>query len=557
MKRARGTGRRARYDPVTLSVHWNRLISIVDEASAALLRTAFSRIVTDAHDFTCCLFDQDGEMITQPTQGVPSFIGSLASAVKHFTRAFPPKDLSPGDSLLTNDPWIGTSQLNDMHLVSPIFYKGRIVGYAANIAHAADIGGRVLSADARELFEEGLRLPICKLIEGGRPNKTIFDVIRSNVRVPDIVVGDLMAQEAANTVMARRVVELLREEGLPDLRDLSLEILTRSEAAMKAAIRQIPDGTYTSRVEIDGFDQALEIQTRIDVRGDRFEVDFSGTSPQQNKGINCCFNYAYAEAIYPLICISGPSSPINTGMLRPIRASAPPGTIVSAQHPAPLGGRLLVSMYIQCGVFRALADALPDRVLADCAAPAWTPVIHGINQYGQRFVDIVFLNGGLGARASRDGVDVLSFPATTSGTLVELFENEKPLFIERRELAADTAGAGKYRGGAGLHLLIRSESEKPITVGLRADRLNHPALGLFGGKPAAPGIVQLNGKPQHPKQTIVIQKGDLLEFRTPGGGGYGDPAQRDRQQVREDREGGLVSADRAAKDYGLKGSKGE
>lgn len=552
MKRARTSAPRRRYDPITLSVHWHRLISIVDEASAALLRTAFSRIVTDAYDFTCCLFDENGEMITQPTQGVPSFIGSLATAVKHFLRAFPPNTLRPGDSLLTNDPWIGTSQLNDMHLVSPIFHRGRIVGYAANIAHAADVGGRVLSADARELFEEGIRLPICKLIEAGKPSKIIFDLIRANVRVPDIVIGDLMAQEAANTVMARRVVELLREEGMTDLRALSHEILSLSEAAMRGAIRDIADGTYESRVEIDGFDNHLEVRTKVVVKADTFEVDFTGTSPQQNKGINCCFNYAFAEAIYPLICISGPASPINAGMLRPIRASAPPGTIVSAQHPAPLGGRLLVSMYIQCAVFRALAEVLPDRVLADCAAPAWTPVVHGINQYGQRFVDIVFLNGGFGARAGKDGVDVLSFPATTSGTLVELFENEKPLFIERRELAADTAGPGTHRGGCGLHLVLRSESDRPITVGLRADRLDHPALGLFGGKAAAPGIVQLNGKRQHPKQTIVLNRDDVLQFRTPGGGGYGDPVRRDRTRLREEVLGGLVSAECAATEYGLK-----
>jgi N-methylhydantoinase B len=287
------------------------------------------------------------------------------------------------------------------------------------------------------------------------------------------------------------------------------------------------------------------------VQADTIELDFTGTSPQQSKGINCCFNYAYAEAIFPLICISGPSSPINAGMLRPLRVTVPDGTILSALHPAPLGARLLVSMYVQCAVFRALAAAMPDRVLADCAAPEWTPVIYGINQYGQRFVDIVFLNGGLGGRAARDGIDIVSFPATTSGTLVELFENEKPLFIERRELAADTAGPGKYRGGAGLHLVIRSESDRPITVGLRADRLDHPALGLFGGKAGAPGIVRLNGNSQHPKQSIVLRRGDVLEFRTPGGGGYGDPMQRDRARVREDVTAELVSSERAARDYGL------
>lgn len=532
--------RRPAYDPVTLAVHWSRLIAIVDEASATLLRTAFSRIVTDAWDFTCALFDEDGQMIAQPTQGLPSFIGALATAVGHFLQAFPPTALAPGDSLITNDPWIGTSQLNDMVLVSPIFHRRRIVGYAANIAHSPDVGGRLLSADARELFEEGLRLPIGKLIARGRPNRTIFDIIRANVRVPDIVVGDLFAQEAANTTMIRRAGDFLREEGLPDLRALSAEILGRSEKAMRAAIARIPDGTYESRVETDGFDRPLEIRARVAVKGSELAVDFSGTSPQQPMGINCTFNYAYAETVFPLICIAAPDSPINGGTLRPLRVSAPDGTILSAAHPAPLGGRLLVSMYVQCAMFRALAAAVPDRVLADCAAPAWTPVVQGVNQHGQRFVDIIFMNGGLGARPDRDGVDVLGFPGNLSGTLVEIFENEKPMLVERRELAEETAGAGRYRGGAGLHFSVRSESETPVTVGLRADRLVHAAQGLHGGEAGAPGVVLLNGEPQHPKQTVVLRAGDILTFRTPGGGGYGAPADREPARAAEDRATGLV-----------------
>jgi N-methylhydantoinase B len=221
--------------------------------------------------------------------------------------------------------------------------------------------------------------------------------------------------------------------------------------------------------------------------------------------------------------------------------SAPEGTILSAQHPAPLGGRLLVSMYIQCAMFRALAEAVPDRILADCAAPAWTPVVQGVNQHGQRFVDIIFLNGGLGARPTRDGVDVLGFPGNLSGTLVEIFENEKPMLVERRELAENTAGAGRYRGGAGLHFSLRSESDAPITVGLRAERLTHPAQGLGGGEAGAPGVVLFNGEAQHPKRTVILRAGDVLTFRTPGGGGYGDPRGRADENVSRDRLSRLLT----------------
>jgi N-methylhydantoinase B len=535
--------RRRSYDPVTLGVHWSRLIAIVDEASATLLRTAFSRIVTDAWDFTCALFDEEGRMVAQPTQGLPSFIGALATAVPHFLRAFPVAALSPGDSLVTNDPWIGTSQLNDMVFVSPIFHRRRVVGYAANIAHSPDVGGRLLSADARELFEEGLRLPLCKLIARGRPDPAIFAIIRENVRVPDIVVGDLLAQEAANTTMIRRVGEFLDTEGLPDQRALSREILARSEAAMRTAIARIPDGTWESRVETDGFDAPLEIRARVTVAGEELSVDFAGTSPQQEMGINCTFNYAYAETVFPLICICAPASPINGATLRPLHVRAPEGTILSARHPAPLGGRLLVSMYIQCAMFRALAEAVPDRILADCAAPAWTPVVQGVNQHGQRFVDIIFLNGGLGARPVRDGVDVLGFPGNLSGTLVEIFENEKPMLVERRELAENTGGAGRHRGGAGLHFSLRSESPTPITVGLRAERLTHPAQGLAGGEAGAPGVVLFNGQAQHPKRTVILRAGDVLTFRTPGGGGYGDPRRRSEDDVARDRSSRHLTRD--------------
>lgn len=496
---------RRSYDPITLAVHWNRLIAIVDEASATLLRTAFSRIVTDAWDFTCALFDEDGQMIAQPTQGLPSFIGSLATAVGHFRRAFPPGTLSPGDTLVTNDPWIGTSQLNDMVFVSPIFHRGRIVGYATNISHSPDVGGRLLSADARELYEEGLRLPISKLIVRGRPDETIFDIIRSNVRVPDIVVGDLLAQEAANTTMIRRVVDFLREEKLDDLRAISREILTRSEKAMRAAVARIPDGSYESCVETDGFDAPLEIRACVTVRDDELAVDFTGTSPQQEMGINCTFNYAYAETVFPLICICAPESPINGATLRPLHVSAPDGTILSAMHPAPLGGRLLVSMYIQCAMFRALAAAVPDRVLADCAAPAWTPVVQGINQHGQRFVDIVFLNGGLGARPSRDGVDVLGFPGNLSGTLVEIFENEKPMLVERRELAENTSGMGA--------LPWRRRPALSGALGVRCADHRRPS-GRPTGTPRRGALRRPGGRARH----------RALERHGAASEAYGDPA---------------------------------
>lgn len=526
--------RKMKVDPLSISMQWAKLQSIVDEASAALVRTAFSRIVTEANDFTCALFDADGEMIIQSTQGLTSFTGVLAVAIKHFIRAFPVRELADGDCLIMNDPWMGASQVNDIHVVTPVFHKRRLVAYAANISHSPDVGGRLLSGDSREVFEEGIRLPMSKFFKRGERNEELLRIFLNNVRVPDIVLGDLMAQWSSNVIMQRGVSEFFREYRAETLENISGEILRRSESAMRAAIRAIPAGTYESEIETDGFDEPLRIRTSVSVRGDRIAVDYSGTSRQTPVGINCCWNYTYAETVFPLISVVRPASPVNGGCLRPLRVVAPEGSVLNPRFPAAVGARAMASMFLPAAVFRALAGAVPDRVIADPAAPVWVPAISGVDQYGKRFSDIIFLNGGLGARSTKDGINVIGFPANVSSTPIEIFESEKPVIVNEKELVVSGGGDGKYRGGTGQRFSMTSYSDHTMTFAMRGDRIEHPAQGLLGGRPGAAGVASVNGQRIHSKRTIVLQPGDTLLLQTPGGGGYGDPAERSGTAREED-----------------------
>lgn len=538
-----------RIDLVTVGVLWNRLLSIVDEGTVTLKRTAFSRVVTEADDFSNALFDARGAMIAQPSQGEVAFIGCMATEVGKFLERFPPPTLKPGDVLICNDPWLGTSQLNDYTVVTPIFHRRRLVGFAANISHSPDVGGRVLSGDSTEIFEEGFRIPMTRLFRASRPNEDLLAFIRANVRIPEVVVGDLMAQVTSNAIVRDRVVALLRETGLADLQALGGEILRRSERAMRAVIAKLPPGTYRGEVEGDGDAEPVTIRVAVEVRGDRIRVDFSGTSPQTPRGSNVASNWTYADSVYPILCALRPESPINAGSLRPLEVHAPPGCVLNAQPPAALGARIMVSHYIHPAIYRALAPILPDRVIADCAAPMWVPNVAGRDQYGRRFVDILFMHGGLGGRPTKDGL-VVAYPSHPPTTPVELLENEKPFLVERKEFIPDSAGAGRWRGGFGQFYTIRIEGEAPVKLALRVDRIHHPPQGFFGGRAARAGSVTLNGtRPLPSKETVFLRPGDVVHFQTPGGGGYGDPAERDPALIRQDLDNELVSPEAAARDY--------
>jgi N-methylhydantoinase B len=536
-------------DATTLTMWWNKLLAIVDEAQVTLLRTAFSRIVTEAWDFSCALFDTKGEMIAQGRHGLPAFLGCMAQALHDFQAAYPPKTLQPGDSLITTDPWIGASQINDVFFVTPIFHRSRIVAYAMSVSHSPDVGGRLLSADSKEVFEEGFRLPIMKLFKAGEPNEDLFRIIRLNVRVPDIVVGDLMAQLASNTIMARRLVEFLESKGLDDADALFSAVWERSDLAMRQAIAKIPPGTYRGEVETDGFDHPITLRCAITVKSDEIHVDCEGSSVQQEHGINCTKRWSFAEVAHACICVAHPSSPVNGATLKRVTYSVPEGTVINATYPAALGARALVAMYLQGMIFRTLAQAVPDRVIAETGTPPHLSAYMGLGNGGRRYVDIMFLNGGLGARPTMDGVSSIGWPANIAGIPVEVTENEKPLLFLAKELVTDSGGPGRQRGGLAAHLEVRSEARQPITVGVRLDRVHHPALGLLGGRPGGTAAVTVNGKPVHAKKTIALARGDVYAVCCAGGAGYGDPRERPPAAVLRDVRGGYVSTDVARNEY--------
>jgi N-methylhydantoinase B len=531
------------FDPITLKILWNRLIAIADEAAATLVRTSFSTLVRESNDFACVLLDREGRSLAQNRASIPSFIGTLPITVRHFLARFPPETLAPGDVLITNDPWLATGHLPDISVALPIFREGRLVAIAASVAHSPDIGGRIRSPDARQVYEEGLQIPVTRLFEAGRPVELLFEILRQNVRVPDQVVGDLLAQVAGIELAARRLDRLMDEHGLADLTALAGAIQRQSERAMRAAIAALPDGDYHGEVCPDGFEAPLRIAMRLTVAGDSIHVDYAGSSPQVDHALNSVLNYTFAYTAYPIKCLTTPEVPNNEGSFRPITVTAPEGTILNPRFPAPVGGRALIGHFLSAVVLSALAPVAPRAVQAPSGSPLWCLNLMGVRPDGRGFAGAYFLNGGQGASLHRDGLACLSFPSNVSNTPIEVMEALAPVVVERKALRPDSGGPGRQRGGLGQDLEVRVTSDRPITAAFLADRLRNGAAGLLGGEPGARGRVLLNGEPINPKRQIVVGPGDRLLLSTPGGGGFGPPGERDPELLHRDVEDGLVSAE--------------
>ena len=536
-------------DPVTLEVVWNRLLSVANEQQDTLIRTAFSTIVRESQDLACGVFDTKGRMIAQSITGTPGHINAMASSMRHFLAAFPSEKLVPGDVLITNDPWMTAGQINDITITTPIFKNGRLVAWFANTCHAADIGGRILSAEAREVYEEGLRLPIMKLFESGAPNKTLLEIIRANVRLPDEVVGDLYAQTACNDAGGRALLELMDEFDLTSIDPVAEEIIRRSETAVREKIRELPNGEWQSETWSDGFEEPIAIRCRVAVKNDEILIDFAGSSPESAHGINVVLNYTHAYASFAVKAAIYPDVPHNEGSFRPVRVTAPPGSILNALEPAPVASRQAVGHFVPSAIFAALAGALPGRLLAPGADPIWLSVWRGLNP---SFTMTIFQVGGTGARPTKDGLSAVGFPSGVAGVPAEVIESLSPLVMRRRELRADSGGAGKWRGGLGQITEFTSRGEGRWSVSSIVDRTRYPAPGLLGGKPGMAGELVLgNGARPNPKSQIELERGDIVHLNLPGGGGYGDPFTRDPELVRQDVIAGYITPEAAARDYGV------
>jgi N-methylhydantoinase B len=529
-------------DPITLQLLWNRLIFITDQADIALGRTAFSPVVRESHDYVTVLLDPRGSSLAQCSMSIPAFIGSLPMAARYFLGAYPPDTLEPGDVLFTNDAMIGTGHLNDATMITPIFRGHRLVAYAGNIAHMTDIGGRPHSSEAQDIFEEGIRVPILKIVKAGRPNQDVLDVIAASVRTPREVMGDIQSQLAANDVMARELLRFMDEYGLDDLTRLADTIHGRSERAMRRAIAAWPVGRYPAEVRLDGFDAEVLLRVTVHVRDDSIHVDYAGSSAQVPFGINVMPHYRYAHTAYALKCLLDPETPNNEGCLAPITDAAPLGSLFNPRPPAPGNGRNLIGHAIPSAIFKALEHVVPDRILADSGgAPIW--IINCVAQAedGRPLVAGQVMHGGLGGRAGLDGLDTLSFPSNCSVTAVEMFERAVPVLTEMKELIPDSGGAGEYRGGLGQRAVLRNISGRPMSIYLGSERVQHPCFGVLGGAPGRAGAVLRDGAPVFPKGRIPLAPGQRLTLETPGGGGWGDPSKRLVELVERDRREGLVT----------------
>jgi N-methylhydantoinase B len=548
----------SRLDPILLEVLWNRLVAVVEEQARALMRTSFTSVVREAGDLSAGLFDQRGRMVAQAVTGTPGHVNAMATSVHHFLREIPARTLEPGDVMITNHPWQTSGHLNDFTVITPIFHDGTLTAYFGNCCHALDVGGRGLGADARQVYEEGLFVPVTRLFRRGEPNEELFRIIRANVRAPFEVIGDLYAQAASNDVGGARLVEMVEEFDLGDIEPLSDEVCSRSERAMREAIEALADGVYENEAYTDGFDEPIRLAVSIRVDGDEMFIDFEGSSPQSERGINVVLNYTAAYTTFGVKCAISPEVPNNDGSFQPVHVTAPEESILNALHPAPVGARHIVGHFLPGVIHGALSKAIPGKVLAQGADSLWNTQITGQREDGEPFTYVFFSGGGMGARPDRDGLSATAFPSGIRGVPAEVIESISPVVMHRRELRPGSEGPGRHRGGFGQEMEIGVRGDSGWTLSAMYDRTRFPAQGMRGGLPGGEGSARTaSGEALHPKRQQRIPGGGRVVLRLPGGGGHGDPFEREPAKVTRDVEDGLVSVERARDVYGVVLKEGE
>ena len=547
-----------KFDPITIEILWRRLISIVDEADSTVARTAFSSLLRDAHDYTCMFTDRKGRELAQGTFATPGQSGAMALGIRNLVNSMPVENYRPGDIFITNDPWALAGHLNDVCVMSPIFYKDKLVAFTACVFHHSDIGGRV-SSDNHEVFEEGLFIPLIKLYDGGVLNEEVMRMIRWNVRTPDEVTGDIRSQVAANHVCAEKICLMLEENRLEGLDDLADEIIGRTEKSMRDAIREVPEGIYKAEgiiEQIQGQNDIL-IKTSVEVKGGDILVDLDGSSGHVYWGGNVVFNFTYAYVFMAIKSMLDPEMPNNHGSSAPIKMKAPEGTVVNCTFPRAVAARMQVGHFMTEIIYRAMAEALPDRVIAASGGtPATMNVLYGRRKDGRPFHSVKIRGGGMGASSKNDGAQVYIFPANGANTPVEIIESDAPILIERRELLVDSGGPGLMRGGLGRRSVMKIPDDEyaplsPVSLGIQAGRYRYPPEGLFKGREGSRARFLVNGEDGNPYTLTRLKPGDVVTMEASGGGGYGNPLERSPERVRQDVIEGYVSVEKAREDYGV------
>jgi N-methylhydantoinase B len=569
MSEERDAGASAEVDPVTLEVARNACAAVAEEMNATLVRTAYSPNVTERRDCSCALFDADGALVAQ-AENIPVHLGAMPFSVAAALDTFPPSTLEPGDAVLLNDPFRGGAHLPDLTLVTPVFADdaeadGDPLAFVANRAHHADVGGSRaggVAADSTDIYQEGLRIPPVKLYEAGAANEAVFDTILANVRTPDERRGDLRAQVAANETGAERYRELHERYG-EELPAITGAIQDYAERRTRAEIAALPDGEYAFDDALDDDGRGTEdihIAATVTVDGDAVTVDFAGTAPQTRGPVNAVFAVTASATYYAVRCVTDPDVPPNAGAYRPVEVRAPEGSVVNPDPPAAVvGGNLETSQRVTDVVLGALAECAPERAAAAGQGTMNNVTFGGTDpregREGRPWAFYETGGGGAGGHAGGDGMDgVHVHMSNTLNTPVEVLETAYPLRVRRYSFRPDSGGAGEYRGGLGLRRDI--EVRGTVACSLLADRHRHRPYGLAGGEPGEPGAAFHTpagaDDPTRlpPKTTLDLDPGDVVSIRSPGGGGYGDPADRSRSAIERDLRLGKLSAEAARERYG-------
>ena len=552
----------SRVDPITRGVVWAALQSIADEAGTALRQTAYSQAVREGRDFSAALFNARGEMIAQGDFS-PGHLGAMPSIVRHVMREYPPQSMEPGDAIILNDLYMGSGHLPDFFITAPVFHGPALVGFVVNCAHQVDVGGAAAGSQAvegmTEFYQEGIRVLPTKLWRGGEMNREVMRLISGNVRVPDIVEGDLKAMRNAARVGERRLLELFHRYGADTVLASWDDILAHSEREMRAAISEVPPGRYAAEDFYDDCGRGtdpLRVFVTVIVEGDEITVDFDGSSPQTRSGMNSAFNYTLSYTWHTVkSALVQQTIPQNAGTMRPITARAPEGSLFNPRPPAAAGGRAVMQQRIVDVILAALSQAVPERVIA--ASSHWAnPIFEGHDAgRGKRFVYYDIAVGGMGARPTKDGAEAVCGSFNLENIPVEVNESNYPIVIERLELIRDSSGAGTFRGSCGLRKDIRFLGASGSLSNL-TDRHKFAPPGLRGGRPGALGATILNPDTEgaqvlHSKAIHQLTHGDLVSMRVSGSGGYGDPFARDPALVARDVALGYLSAERAREWYGV------
>lgn len=549
-------------DPVLMQVLRYAMEQIADEMGHTLVRTARSTIIKEIKDISCAVFDRNGNTVAQ-AHHAPMLLTGFEIPMKSLRQRFRDDELHDGDVIIFNDPYIGGQHVMDLVTIAPVRYQGALVGFVGSIAHHADMGGAAAGGTQgglTEIYLEGIRFPMVKLYKRGKEDQELIGILNNNIRVPDKTLGDIRAQASADFVGGRRLKQVFEKYG-PDVVQLHMDaLLDYSEKRIRAGLKKIPDGTYTGvdYVDDDGLTgKPIKLQVNIHKKGDHALIDFDGTDPEVPGNVNCPIATVHAAVYYALIAVVDPHVPANSGCYRPFQVQAQEGLVVNPRPPRACGARTNVSQKITEAMMLALAQSLPDRVMAgshgqitNCGFSGYDPVT------GKRFVYVDIQGGGAGARWCKDGRDGQdSHLARFMNTPVEAVELEFPMRIDRYEFIPDTGGAGKYRGALALRRDIRSLIDD-LSFGRYGDRQAFAPFGLFGGKEGAKGKFVLNPgtakeKPLKSKGLDKLSKDDVVSLRLPGAGGYGDPREREREAVVRDVRDGKVSREKAKEDYGV------